>query len=184
MRRLALITAIVLLILTLLVIVWRLQAVVYIFLVALVITMAAERPIDLLTLRGAPRWLAVLAIYGLAVLLIGVTVAFVLSKVTGEIDPFVQDVLTRYGLLQNRLTQLTEARRGILIANLPSTEVAGTTRDVLRESIQVEGIPIHVIDTAGLRQSDDPVEIIGVERAWKATAAASTSPGTKQRNAW
>lgn len=122
MKRLALITAIVLLILTLLVIVWRLQSVVYIFLVALVITMAAERPIDLLTMRSAPRWLAVLAIYGVAVLVIGVTVAFVLSKLTGEIDPFVQDILTEYGLLQNRLAQLTEARRGILIANLPSTE--------------------------------------------------------------
>ena len=46
------------------------------------------------------------------------------------------------------------------------TEVAGTTRDALRETIQVEGIPLHVIDTAGLRETDDPVEKIGVERAW------------------
>ncbi|MBK8048880.1 MAG: AI-2E family transporter [Anaerolineales bacterium] len=122
MKRLALITGIVLLILTLLVIVWRLQAVVYIFLLALVITMAVQQPIDLFAMRGAPRWLAVLTIYGVAVLAIGAIAAFVLSKLTGEIDPFVQDVLTRYGLLQNRLAQLTEARREILIANLPATE--------------------------------------------------------------
>ena len=47
------------------------------------------------------------------------------------------------------------------------TEVPGTTRDALRETIQVEGIPLHVIDTAGLRDTDDIVEKIGIERAWR-----------------
>ena len=47
------------------------------------------------------------------------------------------------------------------------TEVAGTTRDALRETIQVEGIPLHIIDTAGLRDTDDPVERIGIARAWR-----------------
>jgi tRNA modification GTPase len=47
------------------------------------------------------------------------------------------------------------------------TEVAGTTRDILREAINLDGMPLHIIDTAGLRDSDDPVEKIGIERAWQ-----------------
>ncbi len=46
------------------------------------------------------------------------------------------------------------------------TPVAGTTRDVLKEHIQIDGMPLHIIDTAGLRDSADPVEQEGVRRAW------------------
>ncbi len=46
------------------------------------------------------------------------------------------------------------------------TEVAGTTRDVLREHIHIDGMPLHIIDTAGLREGADIVEQIGIERAW------------------
>ena len=46
------------------------------------------------------------------------------------------------------------------------TPVAGTTRDKVTETIQIEGVPVHVIDTAGLRESEDVVEKIGIERAW------------------
>jgi tRNA modification GTPase len=46
------------------------------------------------------------------------------------------------------------------------TAIAGTTRDVLREHIHLDGMPLHIIDTAGLRQSEDIVELIGIERAW------------------
>ena len=52
------------------------------------------------------------------------------------------------------------------------TPVAGTTRDVVSQTIQIEGVPVHVIDTAGLRESADPVEIIGIERAWGQIAGA------------
>jgi tRNA modification GTPase len=48
------------------------------------------------------------------------------------------------------------------------TPIAGTTRDVVQQTIQIEGVPLHVIDTAGLRDSPDvdEVEQIGIERAW------------------
>ena len=52
------------------------------------------------------------------------------------------------------------------------TEIAGTTRDVLREHIHIDGMPLHVVDTAGLRDTDDQVEKIGVQRALKAIGEA------------
>ena len=45
------------------------------------------------------------------------------------------------------------------------TDIAGTTRDVLREQIQLDGMPLHIIDTAGLRDSDNVVEQEGIRRA-------------------
>jgi len=52
------------------------------------------------------------------------------------------------------------------------TPVAGTTRDKIQQTIQIEGVPIHVADTAGLRHSDDAVEQIGIARAWEAIRGA------------
>ncbi|MFQ2174978.1 tRNA uridine-5-carboxymethylaminomethyl(34) synthesis GTPase MnmE [Aeromonas rivipollensis] len=52
------------------------------------------------------------------------------------------------------------------------TEIAGTTRDVLREHIHLDGMPLHIIDTAGLRDTQDQVEKIGIERAWAEIAQA------------
>ena len=47
------------------------------------------------------------------------------------------------------------------------TPVAGTTRDVLRERINLQGVPLNIVDTAGLRDTDDEVEMEGVLRAWQ-----------------
>ena len=52
------------------------------------------------------------------------------------------------------------------------TDIAGTTRDVLREHIHIDGMPLHIIDTAGLREASDEVERIGIERAWQEIAQA------------
>ena len=52
------------------------------------------------------------------------------------------------------------------------TPIAGTTRDKVQQTIQIEGVPLHVIDTAGLRDSEDEVERIGIARAWDEIAGA------------
>ena len=63
------------------------------------------------------------------------------------------------------LNALAGAERAIV------TPLAGTTRDTLTETLSIEGVPLHIIDTAGLRDTDDPrvdpVEKIGIERAWQ-----------------
>jgi len=52
------------------------------------------------------------------------------------------------------------------------TPVAGTTRDRVAQAIQIEGVPLNVVDTAGLRETTDEVERIGIERTWDAIARA------------
>lgn len=64
------------------------------------------------------------------------------------------------------LNALAGAERAIV------TAVPGTTRDKITESIQIEGVPIHIVDTAGLRDTADEVERIGVARTWQAIESA------------
>ncbi len=102
------------------------------------------------------------------------------------------EIEARLGAIQQQLATLVEeARRGaslreglrLVIAGAPNvgkssllnrlaardsaivTAVAGTTRDVLHEQIDLDGLPLHIVDTAGLRATDDPVEAEGVRRA-------------------
>ncbi len=53
------------------------------------------------------------------------------------------------------------------------TSIAGTTRDTIKNLIQINGVPLHVIDTAGLRETDDEVEKFGIARTWRAAETAS-----------
>ena len=55
------------------------------------------------------------------------------------------------------------------------SEIPGTTRDVIEESFAIDGVPVRVLDTAGLRDSDDAIERIGVDRARRALDAAAVA---------
>ena len=52
------------------------------------------------------------------------------------------------------------------------TSIAGTTRDAIKSTIQINGVPLHIIDTAGLRETDDEVEKIGIARTYRASETA------------
>jgi tRNA modification GTPase len=99
------------------------------------------------------------------------------ADVRGVLDRARQGSLLRSGLhvvlvgqpnvgKSSLLNRLAGEERAIV------TEVAGTTRDALRESIQIAGIPLHIIDTAGLRETADPVERVGIERTWQEISRA------------
>lgn len=105
------------------------------------------------------------------------------GKVAGDL----QAIITQLNSVQQQAKQGSLLREGmhVVIAGRPNagkssllnalagrdaaivTDIAGTTRDVLKEHIHLDGMPLHIIDTAGLRDSDDKVEQIGIARAWQ-----------------
>ena len=98
-----------------------------------------------------------------------------LADITGRLDAVLaqarQGALLREGLNVVLIGQPNVGKSSLLnrLAGYEAaivTDIAGTTRDTLREAIQIEGVPLHVIDTAGLRETDNPVERLGIERTW------------------
>lgn len=105
----------------------------------------------------------------------------------GKVALLLQNILHELNVIRAQANQGVILREGlsVVIAGRPNagkstlinclsgrdiaivTEIAGTTRDVMREHILLDDIPLHIIDTAGLRDSDDLVEKEGIKRAWQ-----------------
>jgi len=103
------------------------------------------------------------------------------QKSIGDLQQSLQQTIRQAGqgaILRNGLTVVLagkpNAGKSSLINTLSDTDAAivtdipGTTRDTVTQSIDLDGLPVHIIDTAGLRESDDKVEQIGVARARQA----------------
>jgi tRNA modification GTPase len=99
------------------------------------------------------------------------------SALRQVLDQAAQGVLLREGMKVVIAGQPNAGKSSLLNALAGAelaivTPIAGTTRDKVQETIQIEGVPVHVIDTAGLRPSEDAVEQIGIARAWEAMETA------------
>ena len=99
------------------------------------------------------------------------------QRVAGVLRCAKQGVLLREGIKVVIAGQPNAGKSSLLNALAGAelaivTPVAGTTRDKVQQTIQIEGVPVHIVDTAGLRDSQDEVEQIGIARAWDEIFAA------------
>ncbi|WP_395338984.1 tRNA uridine-5-carboxymethylaminomethyl(34) synthesis GTPase MnmE [Ningiella sp. W23] len=105
----------------------------------------------------------------------------------GKVQSYLQEIVSQLNKIKQQAKQGSLLRDGmhVVIVGKPNagksslmnalsgkdsaivTDIAGTTRDVLKEHIHIDGMPLHIIDTAGLRESEDKVEQIGIQRAWQ-----------------
>lgn len=105
----------------------------------------------------------------------------------GKVQTDLEGIIAQIAEVQSKAQQGSLLREGmnVVIAGRPNagkssllnalsgrdsaivTDIEGTTRDLLREQIDIDGMPLHIIDTAGLRDAPDQVEQIGIERAWQ-----------------
>lgn len=103
---------------------------------------------------------------------IGVRLHAVIAQLQATLDSARQGSLVREGMTVVIAGQPNAGKSTLLNALAGDdlaivTEIPGTTRDVLRTEIDLDGLPLHIIDTAGLRPSADPVELEGMRRAWR-----------------
>jgi tRNA modification GTPase len=108
---------------------------------------------------------------------VGESIEETLSQISAVYAQAQQGALLKNGL-QVVITGIPNAGKSSLLNALSGidsaivTDIPGTTRDLLKEEISIDGMPIHIIDTAGLRTSDNIVEIEGVKRAHDAIETA------------
>ncbi|WP_370980521.1 tRNA uridine-5-carboxymethylaminomethyl(34) synthesis GTPase MnmE [Agaribacterium sp. ZY112] len=122
----------------------------------------------------------------------------------GIVESKMNDLLKHFAVVQEKAKQGSTLREGmkVVLAGKPNagkstllnalaekevaivTDIAGTTRDTLTEHIHINGMPLHLTDTAGIRETDNEVEQIGIQRAWKAIEEADRILLLIDSNTW
>jgi predicted PurR-regulated permease PerM len=121
MRRLVLLTIVILLTFTLVVIAWRLNRVLLVFLASLAVAATLNAPVEWLVQRGFSRTLAILTTYAAIILLLFGLLAAIFIPIAAEVDPLAQALVGVYGTIQNNLAGLANPRTA-WVSRLPTAE--------------------------------------------------------------